>query len=497
MWTRNRRLLARFTVSVEQLEARELLSNGPFSTPKFRAEIRDLMRTHDLPQFSLAARIRGQDFAFSFTNRRFSGFQHGQIPKTTPDSLFRVASVTKVFTATAIMKEVQDGQLSLSDRAFQLLGFFDASGKPIPHTGYDPVTGARVTYTPAPELDQVTIQSLLNMSSGLPQSVPVESSTFRPPKGKPHRYGSVLDVAGSYAALSFSRKPPYTAPALAQQQISYYVYTVSRNNIPLDKPGTYAYNDTGYALLGVVANAVSEHDDHLPHLDYLQQEILTPLGISPPTADPAPFEPMAAIAGTLESQRYPTEVTYYANRSEPPTKSIFPDPLALAPPFTPPGTVAQPYGGKINYPSHFGNGGLTATSLALVKLFNGLFTADRGQIGLPLSPATVQQMVNPKDGTPVPGRKVSWWGLGWQVFPVPDAPGTPGNWVKNGGLPGTSSLLFQGRDGTTWAYILNEHDGDQDGTFEATHQTVAKTLKADIQAAIKAWIGSTVGIPPP
>ena len=129
------------SLSVEQLENRELMSGGPFDTPRFRSEIRQLMRSNDLPQISLAARIGSRNFTFTFTNRAFTGFAQNRIPTTTSNSLFRIASVSKVFTAVAIMKEVQDGQLSLSDRAFQILGYFNADGQPIRQTGRDPVTG--------------------------------------------------------------------------------------------------------------------------------------------------------------------------------------------------------------------------------------------------------------------------------------------------------------------------------------------------------------------
>jgi hypothetical protein len=45
------------SLSVEQLENRELLKSGPFDTTVFHAEIRQLMRSNDLPQISLTARI--------------------------------------------------------------------------------------------------------------------------------------------------------------------------------------------------------------------------------------------------------------------------------------------------------------------------------------------------------------------------------------------------------------------------------------------------------
>src|SRR5262249_5773677 len=41
--------------------------------------------------------------------------------KVQPDSLFRVASITKTFTQTAIEKLVEEKKLSLSDDAFRIL----------------------------------------------------------------------------------------------------------------------------------------------------------------------------------------------------------------------------------------------------------------------------------------------------------------------------------------------------------------------------------------
>src|SRR5262249_34591799 len=149
--------------------------------------------------------------------------------------------------------------------------------------------------------------------------------------------------------------------------------------------------------------------------------------------------------------RYPTEVVYFANASEPPRRSIFPNPMATKPPFTPSRLVPQPYGGKFFLQSHFGEGGMTTTPLALTRLFGRLFEAFKGSASTPLSPATVRLMVDRSNGTTITGTN-NWWGLGWQVNAAPGTTDRPGDWLKNGGLPGTSSLMFQGADGTTWAY---------------------------------------------
>jgi hypothetical protein len=133
----------------------------------------------------------------------------------------------------------------------------------------------------------------------------------------------------------------------------------------------------------------------------------------------------------------------------------------------------------------FRRGGIVANPLALTTLFSRLFAAYQGNDTAPLTPATVRLMVDPSEGTSIPGTD-SWWGLGWQVFAAPNTTNQPGDWEKNGGLPGTSSLLFQSADGTTWAYILNENDGDAVG---AADQPFEHQMKAYIQAAIAAWTG--------
>ena len=295
---------------LEGLENRIVLSS-PY-TPAFKSAIRSLMQQNDLPQISIAITKKETTYNYTFTNRNYTGFTGGSIPKISPSSVFRVGSVSKIFAAAVIMKEVQLGLLSLSDRSFQLLGYFDSSGNPISHGGTDPVTGQSVTYTPSSQLDQVTIQSLLNMSSGLPLSVPVASQTF--PNAPADQ---VIYVPGSYAALEFSGAPPYSQPATVNQQIAYYAYSFSTNNLSLQSPGTYNYSDTGYAILGAVAQQVSEAAYHLNYAQFLQQFILSPMGITGPEAHPGRKTRMVGVGQTLESQKYPTEVTYYPTGASP------------------------------------------------------------------------------------------------------------------------------------------------------------------------------------
>lgn len=240
-----------------------------------------------------------------------------------------MGSVSKAFLAASIMKMVQDGHLRLNDSAFQVLGYFNSNGEGRALRDYDPVNGAAVRARVAPTLAFVTIQSLLNMSSGLPETVPVESSTFPPPAGKKHLVQPVIYVAGSYAALGFAgaiRKLPYRgAPASVEQQIDDYVYSFSKNGFHLVKPGSYAYSDTGYAVLGAVAQRLAQKFYHMNYAQFLQTYILGPMGIAPPLSNPPADTAMAGVGKTLKENRYPTEVQYFANGKQPPAPSIFPN----------------------------------------------------------------------------------------------------------------------------------------------------------------------------
>lgn len=78
------------------------------------------------------------------------------------DSLFRITSVTKTFTTTAILKLVDAGKLRLSDKAFVLLSHL----KP----AYGPIVD--------PRLLDITVQQLLQHSGGWQDTEPSFTMPF-------------------------------------------------------------------------------------------------------------------------------------------------------------------------------------------------------------------------------------------------------------------------------------------------------------------------------
>ncbi len=135
-----------------------------------------------------------------------------------PDTRFRIGSITKAFTAMALMLLVQDGRLRLDDFACQYVALCPDAWRP------------------------VTIRNLLTHTSGIPDYLPpISLAQFNSPI------------------------PPRDLLALvADRPLSF-------------PPGSgYAYSNTGYVLLGLIIESLSG----LSYGAYLEQKIFGPLGMT-------------------------------------------------------------------------------------------------------------------------------------------------------------------------------------------------------------------------
>lgn len=153
-----------------------------------------------------------------------------------PNTRFRIASVTKQFTALAILVLAEQGRLNPANQV--------------------------CTYLPScpPQWEPITIDQLLTHTAGL------------------HNYSDdITSVEQFYAAVG-SRQP---SPEQLVQLVA---------GLPLDfPPGTkWAYSNSGYVLLGHLIERISGQS----YGDFLHDEILEPLGMSDtgyrPGRDPAP-----------------------------------------------------------------------------------------------------------------------------------------------------------------------------------------------------------------
>jgi N-acyl-D-amino-acid deacylase len=152
-----------------------------------------------------------------------------------PTTLFGLASLSKTFTAVAILKLVDQGKLSLDDRAFDILAHI----KPPP--------GCAIA---DPRIRRITIRQLLNHSGGWNRALGGD------PVNWSQRVADALDVS---------------LPISAEQMASYLL------TLPLDfEPGTdNQYSNFGYTVLGLVIEKVSGKRYH----EFVLEQVLAPAGI--------------------------------------------------------------------------------------------------------------------------------------------------------------------------------------------------------------------------
>ncbi len=184
-----------------------------------------------------------------------------------PNSLFRIASISKPITAVTILKLVEERRLDLDSKAFLILD------------NLKPKTGVEVD----PRIWNLTIRQLLQHSGGWDRNRSFDPM-FMPQK-----------AAAAVGA---------PAPASCETVIR-YMFTQ-----PLDfDPGTrYVYSNFGYCVLGRIIERVSGQN----YEEYVRTHVLEPMGIT-----------AMRIGHSLLEDRAENEVHYYDFSGAPPVLSIF------------------------------------------------------------------------------------------------------------------------------------------------------------------------------
>jgi N-acyl-D-amino-acid deacylase len=152
-----------------------------------------------------------------------------------PETLFRIASISKPFTSFAIYKLVGQKKLELHTRAFELLDW-----KPL----------ASAKGRPDPRLEKITIRQLLQHTGGWDRD----------------RSGDPM-----FRSRAIARAAETESPAMPKTIIRYMLGQA----LDFD-PGTRSvYSNFGYCVLGrVIEKATGQ-----PYDKYMREEILAPMGI--------------------------------------------------------------------------------------------------------------------------------------------------------------------------------------------------------------------------
>jgi CubicO group peptidase (beta-lactamase class C family) len=160
-------------------------------------------------------------------------------PRPDADTVFRIASMTKSFTASAVLALRDDGALALDDLAEEY------------------VPELRGWRMPAPDAARIRIRHLLTMTAGFPTDDPWGDRQQGTPLAE---FSEFLSGGVSFAWA----------------------------------PGTrFEYSNLGYAILGRVISAAAR----TPYPDFVKERLLAPLGLSRTGFEASDFDPDGLAAG--------------------------------------------------------------------------------------------------------------------------------------------------------------------------------------------------------
>lgn len=194
---------------------------------------------HVIPGFSVVV-VKDNRVVFS---KGYGVERTGANKPFTPASVTGVGSLTKSFTALAVMKLVEMGKLRLDAPVIQYIPWFHTANKD--------------------QSDKITIKMLLNNTSGL------------------------------YA--------PNTNPSyeLLEPAIESFVKNLSSVYLYKEPGNSYEYSNAGFVVAGLVISKVSG----IPYATFLEKEIFLPLGMKHTTTKPEDFDRMNIVPGHYPSIR--------------------------------------------------------------------------------------------------------------------------------------------------------------------------------------------------
>jgi N-acyl-D-amino-acid deacylase len=370
----------------------QLTGHGDPKLAAFDELMKRFMHEHKPPGAALAVTYRGRlVYARAFGHADLE--QHEPVE---PDSLFRIASISKPFTATAVMRLVEKQQLNLDDRVFSIL-------KLKAHVA----RGTKID----PRLHEIRVHHCLQHTAGWDRD-------------------KSWDPMSADGAEEVARALKVRLPIHPRQIIEVAM------GKPLDfAPGTkYVYSNFGYSVLGRVIEAISGKSYH----DYVQHEILAPLQIR-----------HMRLGKNLLQDRAPREVKYYDAKRR--TGRAISGPRIGQ-------QVPLPYGVEC-IETMDANGGWIASAVDLVR-FAVAFDdpakcpiLNEASVQNMLAPPSGPVGHRP-NGKPKPG----YYACGWDVRHSrrhADAY----NKSHGGGLAGSNTFLTCRDDGIDWAVLFNSDEG--------------------------------------
>ena len=260
-----RRFLQTAAAGVAALATAPVLQGAAGITPAaaFDRVVEDFMKERHIPGGALAV-VKDRRLVYA---RGYGWADREQHIPATPGALFRIASVSKPFTAVAVLLLVEEKRLGLDTRVFDLLGL----GSKVPKDG-----------KLDPRWKQITLFQLLHHTAGW------DRDQSGDPMFKSREIARALDET-----------PPAPPWAIIRWMLG--------KPLDFDPGARYAYSNFSYCLLGRVIEKVTAQ----PYEKFVRESILAPAGIR-----------RMRIGASLETGHADGEVRYYTQQ-ESKTGSVF------------------------------------------------------------------------------------------------------------------------------------------------------------------------------
>lgn len=221
-----------------------------------------------------------------------------------PTTLFRIASVSKAITAVAVLKLVEEGKISLDQKAFDILS--DLKPCDAGPEGVDP------------RLFTITVRHLLQMTAGW---------------NRTHTGDPMFAPLVHYASF-------HCSPTLRADSVAIIRHWMSKQ-LDFDPGTSYAYSNLCYAVLEQIIKKVSGQR----YSEYVKKNVLAPCGIID-----------MKLGHTRELAA--NETIYYTFPGQEEANSYFPNVK---------GVVPLPYGGDFALEALSGPAGWIGSSIDLVR----------------------------------------------------------------------------------------------------------------------------------
>jgi CubicO group peptidase (beta-lactamase class C family) len=241
-------LLLIAAAAVSHAETKVFAENPDIAGPLkvLDAWIQAAVTSREEPGLSIAI-VHDQDLIWS------KGYGYANVEKripATPSTLYRIASISKVFTSTALLQLRDAGKLHLDDPVSKYLPWFQVK-------------------EPKPDTRPITIWHLITHTSGLARELPMY-------------YWNDLKFPSREEMMQLVLEEPAVFPPETE----------------------YKYSNLALAIAGEVVAAVSGE----PYKKYVEDHILKPLGMSSTLIEPSPREPNLAVGYRRHAPGVPREV---------------------------------------------------------------------------------------------------------------------------------------------------------------------------------------------